>query len=1179
MKRHFVSLFLLFLFTSCSFVFAQKITGTITGSVTDPSGAVVNGATVTVVNMATNLSRTAKTNDEGVYTFPELEPGAYKVTATMPGFKQVTQNNVQLHVSDITRTDFRLPVGDPGTQVEVQASGIQVETETGTLGNVTNGQQVRELPLNGRNFVQLTTLIPGAATGEGFSPTNKGLLAGVDISFSGAPSNANQWRVDGANNNDEGSQRTILLYPSIDSIEEFKILRNSYGPEYGGAGGAQVNLVTRGGTNGFHGDVYYFGRNDFLNAKDYFLGADPTSCAANPLSCRKQKLRRNDYGYTIGGPIKKDKIFFFWSEEWNKERRGQVRTAWVPTALEKTGNFSDLGTNPSTASAPCKARMPIDDTTGTYFPGNVIPANRVSPAGQAYLSQMPNPTGTDPCATTNWVAQVNIPLDWREENIRGDVNLTHNTTLMLKYTQDAWTNTQHGYEEGGLWGDQSWPAISDSWDQPGKMAVAKLSTTLGATAVNDFQFSWSANRINIAQAGDNPGLIKSITSAIPTYYPLSGKLHASALPEPICWCSTYFGQIGPWNNRQDLYSWKDDYSKVAGHHTFKTGVYYSQNAKDEEGGEEAIGLWGAGGVGKVDWGNSGNQYADTLIKGTEWGFNENQRNTVADIRWRDVEFYGGDSWKVVPRLTLEYGARWTFQQPEYLASKKWASFVPSAYSPALKNDPCNGILVPAGGTNTCPSIGAKGGGISPYGSLMPSNHHLIAPRLGFAWDVFGNGKFAIRGGAGQFFSRDPVAIAIRMQSANTPYAVALTGYRTLDGPLVAGSTLFDNGGGANPAAGGTPGQGLEQNTNVSNNWQWNLTTETQLTKNAKLELGWVALRGIHLMSSSQINQVMPGNRLAYIQQGLQSPTPASRNQMLPYSALTTGALVQWNHRGDSIYHSLQSMFTTKLGRNGVFSGSYTWSKNIADTTLSYVGTTTGIADTYNPREGRGPADFDRRHIFNASLVWNLPAMTNSNGFVRGLVGGWETNSIITVNSGPMLTISGSVGGIGNPLGVGNSNVTAVRPLRVAGQSCTMSGGSRVQYLNPNAFTFNGYALGTAGNSGPGQCAGPGTQDVDFAIDKNWNLPFGMNKYFGEKSRIQFRFESFNLLNHPMFRFNGNNLSYNVTNAQFTCNSNSDCSNVTSVTGTTLKSSANFGQVRTSSNLGNRQLQYALKLIF
>jgi len=1160
--------------------FAQKVTGTITGVVTDDSGAVLPDATVTVTSTQTGASRSTTTGSDGSFSFPELNPGVYNVSVTKQGFKKVTTKNVELHVSDITTVPIKLPVGGMVETVEVQATAVQVETQSGVVGNVVNGQEVRELPMNGRNFVQLTTLMPGAAVAENFDAKNKGLLAGVDISFSGAPANANQWRVDGANNNDIGSQRTILIYPSIDAIEEFKILRNSYGPEFGGAGGAQINIVTRGGGNDFHGSAFYFGRNDVLIAKNSLLG--PTD--------HKQLLRRNDYGYTFGGPIKKDKVFFFWSQEWNKEKRARVRAFQVPTAAQMAGDFRDL--------QGCPNQLPKDPANGGAlftFNGqtNVIDPARLSPAGTAFLSQLAAPNRNNPCIV-NWVQGVTIPVDWREENVRGDVNITKNTVLTLRYTQDSWKNPLHSDEEGGLWGEQAYPSLSGDWDQPGKVAIAKLTTTIGSSATNDFSFSWSANRINIAIGGDTPALNDTIKAAFQTVFPQSGKMHGAATASPLCWCggsSGLIGHFGPWNNGQDLFTWKDDYSKVMGRHILRAGIYYSKNKKDEETGSDFGGLWGnsysgATGYGTNAWsGATGNEYADFLLKGTIWGYGENTTDGTALARWSDLEFYVGDSWKARPRLTLEYGFRWSFTPPVYDANNNYSSFRPDLYVASLGGAACNGILLPSGSKNTCPP--GSGGTIGTNRSLAPSNYHLIAPRLGIAWDVFGTGRFALRAGVGQFFSRDPVGILVRVESNNAPEAIAPGGQRQLDGNLTPykAPTATDPG---NPTgvlfgwgAGGGPKQGIEYNNHVANSWQWNLTTETELWKNAKLEVGWVALRGIHLNSSQSLNQVAPANRLAYIVDGLLN-NGNGQNALKPFGAINA-ALIQWVHRGDSVYHSLQTTFQTRLSRNSQFQASYTWSKNLSDTTLAYVDTTTGLADTYNPRASRGNADFDRRHIFNASLIYNLPTLESQNGFVKNAFGSWEMSTIVNLFSGAGLKItSADLTGnwinpadgtshkfSGNPWGIGNSASTSVAPNRDFSQPCHVSGGDRTQWLNPKAYTWNGFKLGGYPNIGPGACSGPGVQDVDFSVSKNWVLPFHGGKMLGEKSRIQFRMEFFNLFNHPMFR--NTNLNYSVSGARIV-------NNVVDCSACTLNNNQ-FGVANTPSNIGNREIQYALKLIF
>ncbi len=836
----------------------------------------------------------------------------------------------------------------------------------------------------------------------------------------------------------------------------------------------------------------------------------------------------------------------------------------------------------------------------------MLDPNFVSPGGQAYASQTPLPTASV-CGTYDWTAQVSVPLNWREENIRGDIKITKNNNLMLKYAQDSWDNPLHASANGeaGLWGTQDFPAVSDAWTQPSKMAIARLTTTIGSGSVNDFQFSWSGSNIGITRAGDNVALSQQIRSQIPTVFPTSGKLHSKDLPLPVCWCSTFFGIQSPWANRQDLFTWKDDFSRVTGKHTLKFGVLYARSAKDEEQGSEAGNFWGAGGYQSVNWANTGNFYGDMLLKGMTWGGGENASNVLADIRWRDAEFYAGDTWKVSQRVTLDYGFRWSFINPEYMEKNDWSIFSLAAYNPANGGDPCNGIELPKGGNaSLCSSLGSKVNPlISPYRSLRPSNKHLVAPRLGVAWDVFGTQRFVLRAGVGQFFARDPVGFTLRAKSVNPPYGVSAAIYRTFDGPLVAGTNLYDGGGGSNIAAAGTPGQSFEQDTNMSNSWQWNVTTETQLARNTKLELGWVALRGIHLTSAADINQIRPEDRLAYIQAGITNPG-GNRSSFFPLGAMTTNQITQWNHHGDSIYHSLQAMFSSKIGRSSQFQSSYTWSHNISTTTLGYVGTSTAVSDSYNSRVDRGNADFDRRHVFNMSWVYNTPSLNGRSALLRGAVGGWETSSIINVASGPAVSVSGSVSnvcpsqaqlpncnlfqsdpnyvapiGIGNPWGVANAGQFGARP-NVTSQPC--STGKSLTWINQAGFSYNGFPLGGYPNAGPGQCPGPGTRDVDFSLSKNWGLPVKGTHFFTEGLKMQFRIEMFNAFNHPMFRFNNTNLTYagtGLVSAETTTTPQVVTGYISpknTIEGSVLTPGSTFGKPPFLNNLGNREIQYALK---
>ena len=321
---------------------AQKITGTISGTVTDTSGAAVPGAVVTATNTATAQAFNATTDAQGNYTIAELPDSKYDVSISAGNFKEFRVQNAIVHVDTTTTVDAQLQVGSVSETVTVQANALQVQTDSASLGVTVDGTQVRELPLNGRNFVQLTQLQPGVSAANGFQNTGKGLNGGVDMSVNGNPTTNNLFLVDGVNNNDVGSNRTILIYPSNEAIAEFKMLLNSYGPEYGQASGSVISIITRSGTNSFHGSVFYNGRNDALNTYTFFSA--PNAGKGLPLN-GKDKQRRNDWGYSIGGPIHKDKLFFFWSQEWNHEIKGRQVSACVPTAAERTGDFSTLGCN------------------------------------------------------------------------------------------------------------------------------------------------------------------------------------------------------------------------------------------------------------------------------------------------------------------------------------------------------------------------------------------------------------------------------------------------------------------------------------------------------------------------------------------------------------------------------------------------------------------------------------------------------------------------------------------------------------------------------------------------------------------------------------------------------------------------------------------------------------------
>jgi Carboxypeptidase regulatory-like domain/TonB-dependent Receptor Plug Domain len=1160
---------------------AQDVKGDIRGTVTDEQGSAVAGAEVTVTEPATGAVRTTNSGSDGVYNFPDLQPGSYSIRASHSGFKATDTVGVLLHASDSLVFNIALKVGSISEQVTVEASAIQVETTNGELAGLINGKQVAELPLNGRNFMQLVLSVPGVAAGEGFSAQGKGLKGGSDLSISGGAVDANLWLVDGAHNNDVGSNRTILVFPSVDAIDEFKIERNSYSAQFGQSAGGQISIITKKGGNDFHGDVYYFGRNDALNTFNTFV---KSGCLAGGNECVKNELRRNDFGYTVGGPIKKDKVFFFFSEEWNKQISGTTSTARVPTVAEKAGDFTDVAACPAGFNGFPAGGLkdpalhdPLNDNAPTFgfATPNVIPANRLSPVAQIILKAYPDPTNPDPCASNNFTHSFGVPTNWREESVRGDINLTKTLTAMMRFTNDSWNI---GPNSGGFWGDNNLGPIGEAWNQPGRVVIGKLSKTIGQTAVNDFTFSYSANRITITPAGTDPGLVQQLNDSIPTFFPLSGKTFGDKGPAAWINCCGLpsVWTIAPWQNQQDLYTWQDDFSFVKGKHTIKLGALYARNYKAEQGNGEfgtvggPVGLNGFKGLPN----QTGYGIADLELLNMAVGWSETTNLFKVRNVWHDFEWYVADNFRITPRLTVDYGLRWSFLRNPYLSDDRYTVFNPAAFDPSLGNAACNGLLFSPGlGANPCPA--GTGGVAGPNRALMNNNNHLIAPRLGIAWDPTGSGKWSVRAGVGQYFNRDrlwPLQIAGNNPPFNPSFNSPNGNGRYLDQPFTVQLPACDPNCYASGL--GIPSIGQSTSDQMPNAWQWNLSVQREVFKDAKLELAYVANKNNHWEQIADVNFVPGADRLAYVQQE-NSASGAVLSAFRPFGALVgNNSITYYSHGSSSNYQSLQAFFNSRIRNHINFQAAYTWSKLLADS--QRLDTPAPNVDGQDRHAGYGPDILNHPQIFSSSLVYELPALSGSNGLVRGTLGGWEASTIVSASSGPSITPLVGIQGLGDPSGVGNGTATGKeRPDRVAGQPCRASGADSKTWLNPNMFSVNGFQLGQMGTAGVGICSGPPSRNVDFGLDKNFKVT--------ERIKVQFRMEFFNLFNHPQYVANDviNNATINFNAPVFGDASGNvvPLTSATQILSATPAPGSNYGQAQNVRENGFRQIQYALKIIF
>jgi Carboxypeptidase regulatory-like domain/TonB-dependent Receptor Plug Domain len=1078
--------------------------GSISGTVRDPTGAAVPKAEVLIQGENSGFSRTVTANDNGFYLASSLPVGNYTVSTTPQGFKKTVATGVELHVGENKTVNLDLQIGQVTESVVVSSEGAPVETRSGDVSSLITEKQVSELPLNGRNYSQLALLVPGvspvtqAGAGGAFAANGTGLNGGVDMSVNGNGSNENLWTVDGVNNMDVGSNRTLLVFPSIDTIQEFRVVRNSFSAEYGQAQGAVINLVTKGGGNQFHGTGFEFLRNDRLNANDFFL---------NKAGAQKGPLKYNNFGGNFGGPIKKNKIFFLWSEEWRYEDRGIALTGHVPTAAEKIGDFSgNLAGDP----------LPINPFTGLAYPGNKIPTAQLSPAGLALMKIYPDPNAGGHL----WVGSPIQPIRTRQDSVRGDANITSKMNLMVRYINEKWTHGQNTTN----WGDVPFPTLADDWRQPSKSLAIKLATTLSSTAVNEFQFSRAGNDIFIDTSKQSTALVSDISAKFPTVFAQKTDVPA------VMWGPGGYDNIwhqAPWQNHEDLFIWKDDFSKVLGSHEVKVGALYSHNIKNEQGngadgGNTPAFITGCGA-------KTLNCVADLLDRNlTLTNYGETDHTPVSKGRWRDTEFYGNDTWKFRKGVTLTLGLRYSQFPEASVADGQMSNFIPQFYDGVSFT---SALITPA----TAAAHGLPSSLVKPYNGGFQ-------PRVGLAWDVFGDGKTALRMGFGRYMSRSNVIEDVNRMVGNPPWTKSIdSGWsgatdtlagcptcRTMDaiGPNLKNQVVGVSQTGSFAA--------VDINFRPPESYQWNLTVSREIAKNTVLEASYIGNHGLHIWRRNVNWNDIPGN------QPCRGGVAAGCNAALPNDArfqvafdmrqgLDTTALVAANRRintlgpigmsqstGNSSYHGLQVWLNRRFAERLSFQASYTWSHTISDIPLtSFTNSTT---DPFNYHLDKGDADLDRRHSFVGNAVYVLPSFKNRGSLFNHLLGDWQLNGIYSFfGSTPVDVLSGV-----NTYGTaGNVNP---RPNLVAGVPIYVQAVDKTLWLNPAAFALP--AVGQIGSLGKGAIRGKPINNMDFSLNKNWRVK--------EKYGVQFRAEMFNAFNHPNFNGFQNSINFqgNITQPGF-----------------------------------------------
>jgi hypothetical protein len=1079
--------------------FAQELAATLTGTVTDPSGAVVAGATVMVHSEDTGADlRTVTTSSTGNFNITNLAAGRYTVTVKNAGFQAYVAKDVILNVAEKHTLDVVLVTGKLTETLEVTAENTPIQTTTAEESGTVTGDQVRELALNNRNFEQLILLQPGVAN-QLPDKVGFGLANNTSISVNGARTGANNYTVDGADINDSGSNGTLLNTPSIDAIQEFTLERSNYDAAFGRSGGGQIVVATKTGTNQFHGSAYEFNRNNFYNANTF--GGRAAIAAGNPLSPSDTVPieRYNDYGFTLGGPLfipkvfhpAKDKTYFFWSEEWRKASTPGTNDINVPTNGELGGAF--------TSPIPIAPAGCVTTAGGTY----TIAPSCYSKNAAAYLAAFMVPNPSNNSAGNQLITNYSELNNFRQDIIRLDQSVGDRVRVFGRYMEDVVPQN----EPFSLWGGGNYPGVeTTSVNAPGRNLVLNATLTISPKVVNEVEFvdAWGAINADLSGIANSPSFNAQLTNntAYMDPYGRAPNVSISGLTGLGNGSAPYFER----NIDKNIF---DNLSIQYGNHTIRTGFTAMWMQKTENGDSGAATFNFSG--------SNGNPAFANFLLGQADSYSQVSKDTVPHLRYVNFEAYVQDDWKITRRLTLNAGIRYSYFPSPTDSNDTLNNFDPTLYSAANAAviDPvsgnmtgqtasnnstsatnaavyANGLIFPTGSACSAAQAIAPTITCSPFGSRVnPSSNNNWGPRLGLAYDPFGNGKWAVRAGFGLFYDRTLNGIWEQNAFQDPPLVQTTTVTNT---PLTSSLNLFDSplgGSVAGPPLGpthlvttGTP------TFNSPNYLDYNLSVQHEIMPNTVLEVGYVGTKGTHLLGDVDVNQPTVAARLA-------DPT-ADVNAIRPY--LGYGAITARLPVFTSNYNSLQVSLNRRFSRGLTLEVGYTWSKflntNPFDRSLATY-------DTYDYKQSYGPSTLNTPQMLVVSYVYDLPFRGSQNGLVGRALGGWEISGITTIQSGQSTAITQSTDPFGAfPNGLGMLSPGDTVQIRADQIGDPHGPKTAAEFFNTAAFAP---AAGHFGSSRPGAILGPGLQVWDLALIKNIR--------FAERLGLQLRLETFNTFNH------------------------------------------------------------------
>ncbi len=1051
---------------------AQTTNGRISGTVKDPSGAAVAGAPVTVRQTATQFSRSLTTNTDGFYVAPELPIGTYEVEIHQAGFQTQRKIGLNLVADGRLTVDFDLSLQGVSQSVDVvSAAGETVNTTSGELSRVIDTKQVQNLALNGRNYLQLMTLVPGAVVTnpDQFSVTTS--LSATNQTINGNRSDTNNLTVDGAFNLNNGSNGSLINNVGADFIQEVKLQTSNFSAEYGRMSGPAFNIVTKSGTNEFHGAGFEYFRNDIMDARNFF-------------SAQKTTLRFNDFGYDLGGPILKNRLFFFVGEEWKRLRQQATPTRQtVPTTALLSGNFAG------------QAQL-FYPGTKTPIPGNNI-SSLITPDGRAIanvyrlMEQQAASYVNSPVANNITLAPAN-PLNFREDIVRVDYHLSDKNSLYGRWLQDD----NQLVDPFGTFSSSNLPTTPTLRQRPGESVLLAETWTPAPNMVNQAQVNGSWSSQEIPPYG-NTWERSTYGFQFPHLY--SGQPYPDGIPQVSI--TGYANFQGPnfWTHSPvtDI-QLSDTMTYVHGPHVLKFGAVYIRDRWDQNGRSLFTGSAAFNASGNPN--TTGNALADALV-GNFRSYTEASFDPIGYFRFSQPEAFVQDTWQVTRKLSLELGLRYQYMQPMYSVTNDMANFVPALFNSAQAVSLTPAGLVVAGSGNRYNGLILAGTGVpsdqagrvpaansaavkavpvgAPRGLYNAAN--VFAPRFGFAYAL--DAQTVVRGGFGIFYNRPEGNLTNPLQNS-PPYLQV---------------SEFDNGNLASPS-GGVPATSspigsitaIDPNLKIATVDQYSLSVQRQLPQSMLLEASYVGNVARHLLRSPNINFPNLSSVAA-------NPS-YSTNTFVPYLGYTS--INQFRSDSTSNYNALQLYLSKRTG-NLTFTGGYTWSKALADAS----GEGDNIENWQNRHYNYGPASFDRRHTFSGTVVWLLPQLKDQNRYLRETVGAWQLSSVIRLQTGAYYSITGSTS-------------TGTRRAQYVGGPVLVTGNGRGpnSWINPAAFTAA--PVGSFGNSGAGIVEGPGLESIDISLAK----------HFAVKERIDIKLQAdfFNALNITNF----STLNTVVTNSNF-----------------------------------------------